>query len=190
MSRLPRQCGILNISQPYWPPRPVTGIAFYFFTSKKKTEVRGLSTRAKYTDRLTATCRRSKCQLLRIEGATWSVWKIPTAVLTFSRPEQLLFLSSTSSIVLTRMSGSRSRPTTSEKLWYDWNRTRTSGSVGRNSDGQSVPFHSANCVKLLQWHAEQCSLALLKASCGSWEWDSNWWTVRNDVSYAVRAEVI
>jgi hypothetical protein len=31
VSRFCRQCGILNISQPYRPPRPVTGIAFYFF---------------------------------------------------------------------------------------------------------------------------------------------------------------
>jgi hypothetical protein len=32
VSRLSRQCGILNISQPYRPPRPVTGIALLYFT--------------------------------------------------------------------------------------------------------------------------------------------------------------
>jgi hypothetical protein len=31
VSRLPRQCGILNISQPCRPPRPVTGIVCLFF---------------------------------------------------------------------------------------------------------------------------------------------------------------
>jgi hypothetical protein len=36
----------------------------------KKT--RGVSPQANYTDRETAACRRSLCQLTRIEGATWS----------------------------------------------------------------------------------------------------------------------
>jgi hypothetical protein len=33
-----------------------------------KTKLHGLSPRANYTDRATATCRRSDCQLLRIRG--------------------------------------------------------------------------------------------------------------------------
>jgi hypothetical protein len=42
-------------------------------TAKKtKTQFHGLSPRANYTDRATAACRRSDCQLVRIEGATWS----------------------------------------------------------------------------------------------------------------------
>jgi hypothetical protein len=34
VSRLSRQCGIINISQPYRPPRAVTGIALLFFYFK------------------------------------------------------------------------------------------------------------------------------------------------------------
>jgi hypothetical protein len=42
-----------------------------------KTKLHGLSPRAKYTNRATGACRRSDCQSLRIEGATWSVRRIP-----------------------------------------------------------------------------------------------------------------
>jgi hypothetical protein len=41
-----------------------------------KNELRGLSPRGNYTDQATAACRRSYCQLLRIEGATLSAWRI------------------------------------------------------------------------------------------------------------------
>jgi hypothetical protein len=55
-----------------------------------------------------------KCQLLRIEVFAWSAQRIPTTVnLVFLDPEPLLLHSSSSSIILTRLSGPRSRPTTS-----------------------------------------------------------------------------
>jgi hypothetical protein len=38
----------------------------------KANKLRGLSPRTNYTDRETTACQRSDCQLLRIEGATWS----------------------------------------------------------------------------------------------------------------------
>jgi hypothetical protein len=51
----------------------------FTFTPKKK-KLHGLGPRANYTDRATTACRWSDCQLLWIEGATWSAWRIPTAV--------------------------------------------------------------------------------------------------------------
>jgi hypothetical protein len=57
-----------------------------------KTKLHGLSPRANYTDRGTAACRQSDCQLVRIEGAMWSAWRIPPAIFSqFSRQEPLLF---------------------------------------------------------------------------------------------------
>jgi hypothetical protein len=55
-------------------------MVFSYFSSiieMKKREVvklklHGLSLRANYTDRATAACRRSDCQLVRIESAAWS----------------------------------------------------------------------------------------------------------------------
>jgi hypothetical protein len=48
-----------------WTPRFIRHL-------KKNFKLHGLSPRANYTDRATAACRRSDCQLLQIEGATWS----------------------------------------------------------------------------------------------------------------------
>jgi hypothetical protein len=49
-------------------------------TNKQTNKLHGLNPRANYTDRTTTACRRSDCQHLRIKGATWSAWRIPTAV--------------------------------------------------------------------------------------------------------------
>jgi hypothetical protein len=47
---------------------------------RTKTELRCLSPQANYTDRATAACRRSQCQLLLREGVAWSAQRIHTAV--------------------------------------------------------------------------------------------------------------
>jgi hypothetical protein len=49
-------------------------------TPAKSTKLRRFSLQASYTDRATAACRRSYCQLLRIEGVAWSAQRIPMAV--------------------------------------------------------------------------------------------------------------
>jgi hypothetical protein len=77
-----------------------------------KKKLHGLSPRANYIDRATAACRRSDSQLLRMEGARGQRDGSLRPYSRFSRQEPLLFLSSSSSVVLTRLSGPRSRPIT------------------------------------------------------------------------------
>jgi hypothetical protein len=54
----------------------------YFIAEVKKSKFCGLSLQANYADRATAACQRNQCQLLRIEGAMWSAWRNPTAVIS------------------------------------------------------------------------------------------------------------
>jgi hypothetical protein len=61
------------------------------YYTKNKTKLRGFSPQANYTDRAIAACRRSQCQLLRIDGVAWSAQWIPTAVnLDFLHPDELI----------------------------------------------------------------------------------------------------
>jgi hypothetical protein len=83
----------------------------YRFEMKKQNKLHGLSPRANYTDRATAACRRSDCQLLRIKGATWSAWRIPWPYSRFSRQEPLLFYQVAPQLY-SRGCVPRSRPTT------------------------------------------------------------------------------
>jgi hypothetical protein len=47
-------------------------VVFLRESPSQTNTLHGLSPRANYTDRSTAACRRSDCQILRTEGATWS----------------------------------------------------------------------------------------------------------------------
>jgi hypothetical protein len=74
-------------------------------------------------------------------GSLWPYSRI-------SRPELLLFLSSSSSVVRTSLSGPRSRPTTTQKnLVAPGIEPGTSGSIARNSEHQtSEVVNSENVV--------------------------------------------
>jgi hypothetical protein len=60
-------------------------------TTKKTKKLHGLSPRANYTDRATAACRRSDCQLLRIEVQRGQRDGSLRPYIRFSRQEPLLF---------------------------------------------------------------------------------------------------
>jgi hypothetical protein len=74
-------------------------------------------------------------QLLWLEDVAWSAQRIPTAVNPgFLEPEPLLFNPSSSSVILTRLSGPRSKQHYySENLVAPGIQPGTSGSVARNS---------------------------------------------------------
>jgi hypothetical protein len=65
----------LNIKRKYRPNARLLSKAVYH--PKKKSKLRGLIPGENYTDRATAACWRSWCQLLWIEGVAWSSRRIP-----------------------------------------------------------------------------------------------------------------
>jgi hypothetical protein len=83
---------------------------------KKKIKLRGFSPQANLLTQ--APPHVSVVNALRREGVAWSAHRNPTAVnLGSLDSEPLLSLSSSSSVILTSLSGPRSRPTTSQKIW-------------------------------------------------------------------------
>jgi hypothetical protein len=71
MSRLSRQCGILNISQSYRPPRPTTGIALLTVIDMQKQHVEMLSV-------MDCIIRDSCCGPSYKAGNTWSAVRLHT----------------------------------------------------------------------------------------------------------------
>jgi hypothetical protein len=86
-----------------------------------ENKLRCLSPRMNYTDRATAACWWSQYQLLADRGVSRSQRdRSLQPYCRLSRPEPLLFPSNSSTVVLTWLSGLRSTPTTSQKIWYRW----------------------------------------------------------------------
>jgi hypothetical protein len=81
-----------------------------------KKKLRGMSPPANYSDQATAACQRMPtfadrgCHVVSVTNPYGRIFG-------FSRLESLLLISNSSSVVLTRLGGPRSRPTTSQKIW-------------------------------------------------------------------------
>jgi hypothetical protein len=123
-----------NRSSSYWRNRSPgeklkLQLRYFYFL------LHGLSPRANCTDRATAACRRSDCQLVRIEGATWLAWRIPPAVFSrFSRQEPLLFYEVAPQLYSRGWVDPVSDPLLFSFPGSAGNRTRAFGSVAKNSD--------------------------------------------------------
>jgi hypothetical protein len=109
------------------------------WNTKTKTKLRGLSPWVNYTDRATTACRRSDCQLLRKKGATWSAWRIPTAVFSVFWTGAATFLSSSSSVVLTRLTQTHYFFLEVKVYWIiDWATIQRLLEGGRNWDSFTI----------------------------------------------------
>jgi hypothetical protein len=82
----------------------------------KNNKLCRLRLQVNYNERATAACWRSQCQLLQIEGVAGSANGSPKPYYQISRLETLLFLPSSFSVVVMRLSGPRSRPATSQRM--------------------------------------------------------------------------
>jgi hypothetical protein len=119
-------------------------------------KLHGLSPRANYTDRATAACRRSDCQLLRIEVPSGQCDRSLRPYSRFSTQEPLLSYQ----VAPQLYSRGWVDPVPNQLLFFSGsagNRTRASGSVAKNSD------HWTTEVVLLQTYCVQIEPTALSA---------------------------
>jgi hypothetical protein len=98
-------------------------------------QLRGLSPWASYTDRAIAACPRSKCELFRIEAASWSAQRIPySRNLGFLDQSRYFFFQAAPQLYSRGRVDPVPDPLLLRKSRSAANRTRTSGSVAMNSN--------------------------------------------------------
>jgi hypothetical protein len=119
-----------------------------------KTKLRGLSPRGNYTERATAACRRSFCLFLRIESCVVSTIDHYIRILGFLDRISYLFFKVAPHLHSRGRVDPFRDPLLLRKFGSSGNRTRTSGSVARNSwpldhrDGQEM---SLACLIQFCW---------------------------------------
>jgi hypothetical protein len=153
MERSPTDGG--DASTRYFPP-PLLLILLHSFPclymlclQNKKTKLHGLSLWANYNDRATVACRRIQCQLLQIEGATWSVWRIPYGrILGFLDRSHYFFFQVAPQLYSQGWVGPVPDPLLLRKSGSTGNRPWTSGSVARN---KAIVTNEGYCMAFMTY---------------------------------------
>jgi hypothetical protein len=101
----------------YWKYAHIFECIHFFVHNYAYKKLRGLNPRANYTAEWLPLVGEASANFCGVEGVAWWARRIPRPYSRFSRPEPLLSVSSSSSSVLTRLSGSRCRLSTSWKFW-------------------------------------------------------------------------
>jgi hypothetical protein len=87
---------IFSQEEPVQPLMSLAATLKQFQGEKTKHSV-AFSSLANYTDRVTVTCRRTQCTLLRVQGVAWSTQRVPMTVnLGFLDRSRYFFHSSSS----------------------------------------------------------------------------------------------
>jgi hypothetical protein len=126
--------------------------------------------RQRLSAKLASTFAHRRCFVLIVDGSIRPYSRLP-------RPEPLFFLPSSFSVVLTRLSGPRSRPTTSQKIWYR-RESNPDYWICSQEPWNIWNFRKFNLKFLKMLNGSELSAWITRLNLNLWTSDSGKWVLR------------